>query len=135
MNNLFVAAAFHGIGVGKTILALPREERRRIALVCIANWMVVSESLTSKLTKINRYSPRAAIEKVELPQNAETLAKKNYTPTFVTHVVTFDQVCKGHLLADAVAVIGTMDLVFGDKYTKSLFECIPLLTAHAQVDR
>jgi NADH dehydrogenase (ubiquinone) Fe-S protein 2 len=25
----------------------------------------------------------------------------------------FDHVSKGHLLADAVAVIGTMDLVFG----------------------
>ncbi|KAF7560855.1 hypothetical protein G7046_g3297 [Stylonectria norvegica] len=30
------------------------------------------------------------------------------------HLGGFDQVCKGHLLADAVAVIGTMDLVFGE---------------------
>ncbi|PSR82713.1 NADH dehydrogenase [Coniella lustricola] len=29
------------------------------------------------------------------------------------HLGGFDAVCKGHLLADAVAVIGTMDLVFG----------------------
>ncbi|KAK3383303.1 nife hydrogenase-like protein [Lasiosphaeria ovina] len=29
------------------------------------------------------------------------------------HLGGFDHVCKGHLLADAVAVIGTMDLVFG----------------------
>ncbi|GAB0134482.1 hypothetical protein EsDP_00002850 [Epichloe bromicola] len=30
------------------------------------------------------------------------------------HLGGFDHVCKGHLLADAVAVIGTMDLVFGE---------------------
>lgn len=29
------------------------------------------------------------------------------------HLGGFDHVCRGHLLADAVAVIGTMDLVFG----------------------
>jgi NADH dehydrogenase (ubiquinone) Fe-S protein 2 len=29
------------------------------------------------------------------------------------HLGGFDHVCKGHMLADAVAVIGTMDLVFG----------------------
>jgi NADH dehydrogenase (ubiquinone) Fe-S protein 2 len=29
------------------------------------------------------------------------------------HLAGFDHVSKGHLLADAVAVIGTMDLVFG----------------------
>jgi NADH dehydrogenase (ubiquinone) Fe-S protein 2 len=30
------------------------------------------------------------------------------------HLGCFDQVAKGHLLADAVAIIGTMDLVFGE---------------------
>ncbi|CRK37225.1 hypothetical protein BN1723_004281 [Verticillium longisporum] len=30
------------------------------------------------------------------------------------HLAGFDHVCKGHMLADAVAVIGTMDLVFGE---------------------
>jgi len=30
------------------------------------------------------------------------------------HLGGFDVVCKGHMLADAVAVIGTMDLVFGE---------------------
>ncbi|KAG6140367.1 NADH:ubiquinone oxidoreductase 49kD subunit [Claviceps purpurea] len=30
------------------------------------------------------------------------------------HLGGFDAVCRGHLLADAVAVIGTMDLVFGE---------------------
>lgn len=30
------------------------------------------------------------------------------------HLGCFDQVSRGHLLADAVAIIGTMDLVFGE---------------------
>ncbi len=29
------------------------------------------------------------------------------------HLAGFDHISRGHLLADAVAVIGTMDLVFG----------------------
>lgn len=33
------------------------------------------------------------------------------------HLGGFDHVCRGHLLADAVAVIGTMDLVFGKSIT------------------
>jgi NADH dehydrogenase (ubiquinone) Fe-S protein 2 len=33
----------------------------------------------------------------------------------------FDHVSKGHLLADAVAVIGTMDLVFGKSFHLCLF--------------
>lgn len=33
------------------------------------------------------------------------------------HLGCFDQVSRGHLLADAVAIIGTMDLVFGDSLT------------------
>ncbi len=33
------------------------------------------------------------------------------------HLGGFDHLCKGHLLADAVAVIGTMDLVFGKQET------------------
>lgn len=30
------------------------------------------------------------------------------------HLGSFDQISRGHLLADAVAIIGTMDLVFGE---------------------
>lgn len=30
------------------------------------------------------------------------------------HLSGFDQISRGHLLADAVAIIGTMDLVFGE---------------------
>lgn len=33
------------------------------------------------------------------------------------HLACFDQVSRGHLLADAVAIIGTMDLVFGKSRT------------------
>lgn len=32
------------------------------------------------------------------------------------HLGGFDHISKGHLLADAVAVIGTMDLVFGELF-------------------
>jgi len=30
------------------------------------------------------------------------------------HLSCFDQISRGHLLADAVAIIGTLDLVFGE---------------------
>jgi NADH dehydrogenase (ubiquinone) Fe-S protein 2 len=30
------------------------------------------------------------------------------------HLGAFDQIARGHFLADAVAIIGTMDLVFGE---------------------
>ncbi|KAJ5216693.1 uncharacterized protein N7469_011558 [Penicillium citrinum] len=43
-----VYAAFHGIGVGKTIWALPREERRRITLVYIANWTTHADWILQK---------------------------------------------------------------------------------------
>ncbi len=30
------------------------------------------------------------------------------------HLAAFDELCKGHMLADAVAIIGTLDIVFGE---------------------
>lgn len=46
------------------------------------------------------------------------------------HLGGFDHVAKGHLLADAVAVIGTMDLVFG-KF-KTSFESLIYYQGHSQ---
>ena len=34
-------------------------------------------------------------------------------PGFV-HLSTLDEMARGHMLADAVAIIGTMDIVFGE---------------------
>ena len=34
-------------------------------------------------------------------------------PCFV-HLAAYDEMAKGHMLADVVAIIGTMDIVFGD---------------------
>jgi len=34
-------------------------------------------------------------------------------PGFV-HLAAFDEMCRGHMIADAVAIIGTMDIVFGE---------------------
>lgn len=39
------------------------------------------------------------------------------------HLACFDQVSRGHLLADAVAIIGTMDLVFGKSRTPAFRDC------------
>jgi NADH-quinone oxidoreductase subunit D len=30
------------------------------------------------------------------------------------HLAAMDQIARGHMLADAVAIIGTLDIVFGD---------------------
>jgi NADH-quinone oxidoreductase subunit D len=30
------------------------------------------------------------------------------------HLSAMDELCKGHMLADVVAIIGTMDIVFGE---------------------
>jgi NADH-quinone oxidoreductase subunit D len=30
------------------------------------------------------------------------------------HLSAFDEIVKGHMLADAVAIIGTLDIVFGE---------------------
>jgi NADH:ubiquinone oxidoreductase subunit D len=35
------------------------------------------------------------------------------TPGFA-HLATLDEMARGHMLADAVAIIGTMDIVFGE---------------------
>jgi Ni,Fe-hydrogenase III large subunit len=51
------------------------------------------------------------------------------------HLGCFDQISRGHLLADAVAIIGTMDLVFGDKSSILDFKLVIKLTTTAQVDR
>ena len=35
-------------------------------------------------------------------------------PPGFAHLAAFDELCKGHMLADAVAIIGTLDIVFGE---------------------
>jgi NADH-quinone oxidoreductase subunit D len=35
-------------------------------------------------------------------------------PPGYPHLAALDEMSRGHMLADAVAIIGTMDLVFGD---------------------
>ena len=42
------------------------------------------------------------------------------------HLSCFDQISRGHLLADAVAIIGTMDLVFGEVSSFSTVQKSPL---------
>ena len=38
---------------------------------------------------------------------------KIHAPGF-THLSTMNEMARGHMLADAVAIIGTMDIVFGE---------------------
>ena len=35
-------------------------------------------------------------------------------PPGYVHLAAFDELCRGHMLADAVAIIGTLDIVFGE---------------------
>jgi len=35
------------------------------------------------------------------------------SPGFM-HLSAMDEMCRGHMIADVVAIIGTMDIVFGD---------------------
>ena len=42
------------------------------------------------------------------------------------HLSCFDQISRGHLLADAVAIIGTMDLVFGGTFVLHSYKPFPL---------
>jgi NADH-quinone oxidoreductase subunit D len=30
------------------------------------------------------------------------------------HLAAMDEMCRGHMIADVVAIIGTLDIVFGD---------------------
>jgi NADH:ubiquinone oxidoreductase subunit D len=36
------------------------------------------------------------------------------TPPGFAHLAALDELCRGHMLADAVAIIGTLDIVFGE---------------------
>ena len=40
-------------------------------------------------------------------------AKRCIDPGFA-HLAAMDEMARGHMIADAVAVIGTMDIVFGE---------------------